>query len=231
MQDLSHFLGSGVRAFFTDTSVSFEWSDMSFGLNEVQSDYLRSLNVDPQMVVHIHQVHGGRVLDIDAAYIEDGLIVDADAVITSDPAVVLTIRTADCVPVFLCDEQTRSIGLVHAGWRGTADDIIASAFVSMRAACHSSPEKVKAVLGPSIRSCCYQVGQEFCEIFPDHVAPRDGNWFLDLQGACRAKLLEQGILDQNIFDVNDCTCCSKELFSYRRQKETAGRHLSVLQLA
>ncbi len=230
MKDLNHFLGSGVKAAFTDTSVDFQRLDMAFGLTELQSDHLRSLNFDPERVAHIHQIHSNRVLDIDEAYIEDGLIVDADAVVTADPAVVLTIRTADCVPIFLYDQRARAIGLVHAGWRGAADDIIGNAVLAMKKVCHASPENIKAVLGPSIHKCCYQVGQEFCAIFPEYVMPQEGNWFLDLQAACRKKLLEQGILGAQILDVEECTCCCEKFFSYRRQKDQAGRHLSVMQM-
>ncbi len=230
MKDLSHFLGSGVKAFFTDASVDFQRHEKSLVLTEDQSSYLRSLSMDPRRVAHIHQVHGDGVLMVDEAYVREGCVVDADAVVTSDPSLILTIRTADCVPVFLYDEKAGAIGLAHAGWRSAAENIIAKTIGMMSKKLGASTGSMKAALGPSIRSCCYQVGQEFCGIFPEHVIPQNGNWYLDLQGACRMKLLREGVLEENILDASCCTCCSKDLFSYRRQKEKAGRHLSILQL-
>ncbi|HRZ40913.1 MAG TPA: peptidoglycan editing factor PgeF [Candidatus Omnitrophota bacterium] len=230
MKDLSYFLGPEVKAFFTDVSVDFNRPEKSVVLTEDQSSYLRFLNMDPRRVAHIHQVHGDGVLTVDAAYVDEGVVADADAVITSDPSLILTIRTADCVPVFLYDKKAGAIGLAHAGWRSAADDIIAKTIEMMRKKFGASAGGMKAALGPSIRSCCYQVGQEFCGIFPEYVIPQNGNWYLDLQGACRMKLLREGVLEENILDVGRCTCCSEDLFSYRRQKEKAGRHLSILRL-
>jgi len=88
-----------------------------------------------------------------------------DGLITAEPGILLTVRIADCLPVLLVDPQRRVVAAVHAGWRGALGRIIEKAVGDMRRAFGSDPQKLIAALGPSIRACCYQVGQEVVESF------------------------------------------------------------------
>ncbi len=89
----------------------------------------------------------------------------ADGLMTAEPGVLLTIRIADCLPVLLVDPQRRVVAAVHAGWRGALDRVIEKAVGDMRRAFGSDPGKLIAALGPSIRACCYDVGDEVVEAF------------------------------------------------------------------
>jgi polyphenol oxidase len=93
-----------------------------------------------------------------------------DALLTDDPGVLLAVRTADCLPVLLADGQRKAVAAVHAGWRGALACIVEKAVGEMRRWFGSQPQDLQAVLGPSIRACCYEVGQEvvdaFCGRFP-----------------------------------------------------------------
>jgi hypothetical protein len=88
-----------------------------------------------------------------------------DGLMTAEPGILLTIRIADCLPVLLVDPRKRVVAAVHAGWRGALARVMEKAVGDMRRAFASDPQNVIAALGPSIRACCYEVGQEVVESF------------------------------------------------------------------
>ena len=88
-----------------------------------------------------------------------------DALVTDQPGILLSVRTADCVPFLLVDPARRAIAAVHAGWRGSLQRIAEKTVGEMRRAFHSQPEELLAAIGPSVRACCYEVGQEVVEAF------------------------------------------------------------------
>jgi hypothetical protein len=83
-----------------------------------------------------------------------------DGLITDTPGLVLAVLTADCLPVIMVDRKRRAIGVFHAGWRGTVKRIVEKGVGEMRRYFGSDPANIVAAIGPGIRSCCYQVGEE-----------------------------------------------------------------------
>lgn len=96
-----------------------------------------------------------------------------DALITAEPGILLTIRIADCLPVLLVDPKQRVVAAVHAGWRGALERVIEKAVGDMRSVFGSDPQQLIAALGPSIRACCYEVGEEVVEAFHGKFAAAD----------------------------------------------------------
>ncbi len=88
-----------------------------------------------------------------------------DGLITAEPGVLLTIRIADCLPALLVDPRERVVAAIHAGWRGALARVIEKGVGDMRRAFGSDPQDLIAVLGPSIRACCFEVGEEVVEAF------------------------------------------------------------------
>ena len=86
-----------------------------------------------------------------------------DAVVTSRRDVLIGIKVADCVPVLIFDTVRKAIGAVHAGWRGTADGILKNAVSVMLDRFCSSPSNLLVAIGPSIKKCCYCVGNDVVE--------------------------------------------------------------------
>jgi hypothetical protein len=107
-----------------------------------------------------HQVLGDAPLEL-----APDTLPAADGLITAEPGVLLTVRIADCLPVLLVDPQQRVVAAVHAGWRGALARVIEKAMGDMRREFGSDPQHVIAALGPSIRACCYEVGEEVVEAF------------------------------------------------------------------
>jgi polyphenol oxidase len=110
-----------------------------------------------------------------------------DALVTDQAGILLSVRTADCVPLLLVDPARRAIAAVHAGWRGSLERIAEKTVGEMRRAFHSQPEELLAAIGPSIRACCYEVGQEVVEAFRGSFSRSEGYFKeLPLNDAARA---------------------------------------------
>jgi YfiH family protein len=181
-----------------------------------------------------------------------------DASATNRPGLLLTVQTADCVPILLLDPQKRAVAAIHAGWKGTLARITEKAVGRLRLEFGSKPADLLAALGPAIGPCCYEVGADFVTKFTAQFAdaseyfdePRTGeepnplqwlsmappghqppprNVHLDLPKANRAQLLAAGLRPQNIFPSGLCTACHSDLFfSHRREGALSGRLVSVI---
>lgn len=88
-----------------------------------------------------------------------------DALLTRQPGILLSVRTADCLPVLVVDLRRRAVAAVHAGWRGALERIVEKSVGEMRRAFGSRPQDLLAAIGPSIRACCYEVGPEVVDAF------------------------------------------------------------------
>ena len=88
-----------------------------------------------------------------------------DGLITTTPEILLGIQTADCLPVILVDTKKRAVGVFHAGWRGTAKRIVEKGVGEMHRYFGSMPRDIKAAIGPGVRNCCYEVGEDVKHVF------------------------------------------------------------------
>jgi YfiH family protein len=150
---------------------------------------------------------------------EPGLAGEADALVTAEPDLCLSVAVADCVPVALVGE--REVGMVHSGWRGTL------AGVSGKAARELEGSGIRAYIGPSIRRCCYEVSGDLAEKFAAEFG--DGvvsGRYLSLQDAIRIDLEAAGV---EVHDLGLCSGCRPDLFySHRMQKPLTGRNLASI---
>jgi len=108
-------------------------------------------------LVQMKQVHSALVYRVETAQAKP---LAGDGLITGTAALAVAVKTADCVPVLLVDARNRVIGAFHAGWRGTVARVVEKGVGEMRRHFGSVPRNLRAVIGPSIRRCCYQVGPE-----------------------------------------------------------------------
>jgi len=151
-----------------------------------------------------------------------------DALVTADPGLWLAIYAADCVPVLVLDAATPAIAAVHAGWRGTAAGVVPAALDRMRTTFGTAAAQCRAVLGPAIGECCYEVdapvarAMEGAAWWPEAARPTGpGRWHLDLRTAIRRQLLDLGVPADHVTIVPHCTACRADLFfSYRRDRVT-----------
>lgn len=116
-------------------------------------------------LVTLKQIHSSHIVMIEKGWKRLPAPIVADGAITDLPGALLSIQTADCVPVLLYDREHGAIGAFHAGWRGTAKRIVEKGVGMMRLRFGSDPAKLRAAIGPCIGPCCYAVGDEVIDAF------------------------------------------------------------------
>ena len=164
---------------------------------------------------------------------------DIDGLVTNEPGIVLCTSFADCVPLYFVDPVKKAIGLAHSGWRGTVGHMGACMVKRMVEEYGSDPENIIAVIGPSICSDCYEIGEDVAwqvrEAFPEGKVllpgKAEGKYQLDLWEANRQVLLHAGILQEHLEITDVCTCCNSDLlFSHRASHGQRGNLCALLEL-
>jgi YfiH family protein len=229
---LKNFFSDQVKAVFTDATADFALPPQALGLSQEQKEVLwEKYQIDADKVFTIRQVHSNKVLTISKEDIpQQGLIPQADGIVTNIAGIVLSVRTADCLPVFLYDSQKKCIALVHAGWKSSAQKIVEQAILALNQNYGSCASDLRVAFGPAIGKCCYGVGPEFKKVFPNETSCLGGQWHLDLSLVNTNQLLAMGVQPEHILLSSKCTVCDAGLFSYRRDKEQSGRHLSMMMI-
>jgi polyphenol oxidase len=235
-------------------NLGFTDSDLREAVEANRAAFFEALGMDGFSVIRLRQSHSDRI-----ALIESGRTlpsaIEADAAVTRVPQVILTVLTADCVPLLIVDPGSRTLGVVHAGWRGTAREIAAKTVATLLRHGSGSASQLRAAVGPSIRPCCYEVGVEVLRSFQkelrgadryfasllsgrDPVRPDRGlvdprgpgeKFSLDLIAANRDQLVEAGLQPENISISPTCTGCHPDLFfSYRKENGRTGRMMAAM---
>ncbi len=175
-------------------------------------------------VRRVTQVHGARVVHLDDA----SLAVEADAILSTVPGAVVAVRVADCVPVLLA--APGGVAAIHAGWRGTAADIVRAGLDALLRATGARPADVRAAVGPCICGACYEVGDDVLRGV-GAVAPGDswrvGERNVDLAEANAAILRAEGVA---VDVLGLCTRCTPGFWSYRRDGAAGGRQVGAIRL-
>lgn len=183
---------------------------------------LSSLGVEGcKSLAWVRQVHGSAVLPATS-----GLSGEGDGVWSRQPALAVSVVTADCVPILIGGSGV--VAAVHAGWRGIEAGIVGEALSRLEA----DPAGLTAWIGPAIGLCCYEVGEDVAARIEAAVGGRwsspgpRGRPHLDLVGAVTAQLRRAGL--DSIRGVSACTRCQVgRLASYRRDGQGAGRNIAL----
>lgn len=184
-----------------------------------KSDFLHG-NIEH--LILLSQVHGARAL-INPSGGESG-----DAMFIKDSSGYPCVKVADCLPVGII--TSTGSGMIHAGWRGLSEGIIPAFFKLLR----DTENIIAAVLGPCICGSCYEVGLEVFNAVRKTVGKEEDIYgrsdkYLDLKKVAVLQLLNHNISGERIFSVPVCTFCgNRQLHSYRRNGQTAGRNLCWL---
>ncbi|HHB94384.1 MAG TPA: peptidoglycan editing factor PgeF [Campylobacterales bacterium] len=162
----------------------------------------------------------------------DSAIDDCDALISNQKGVILTILTADCVPILLFDTKQKIISAIHAGWRGTEQQIVIKTIKKMEQEFNSNPKDILAGIAPSIGRCCYEVDWGVAQHFQEYDNAFDrveDKYMLDLPHINRLQLIKVGVREKNIELSSICTACEVDnYFSYRKEKGCSGRFMSMI---
>ncbi len=188
-------------------------TDGSFALDE-PGERLdeRRRTVTPHPVTWLTQVHGAAVVGADRTCRVNGAT--ADAVVTAEPGVALSVITADCAPVLLATPH--AVAAVHAGWKGLLAGVVPAAVETLLG---NGDGPVSAWLGPCIRARCYEFGADDLDavaaVLGDEVRSHTawGTPSLDVTAAVTASLRQAGV--DRLVDTGVCTACSPVHFSHR----------------
>ena len=210
---------------FQGLNVSFRVGDDAANVKENRALIARGLGLEPAACARPEQVHGNLVLKADAP----GDYPRADGLVSSNPGVWLSVHVADCVPVFVFAHDLGSIGLAHAGRKGTAAGITTNLINVFRSSFQCSASQMVLAMGPSVGRCCYELDAETASrLRADCVVERRGRLFFDLWKANRLQALEAGIPEGNVVMPPACTSCRADLFfSHRAHKGTTGRQMAI----
>ncbi len=172
-----------------------------------------AIGVDASGLTIVRQVHGNRVLDASHAAASS----EADALFSDDVDVALAVLVADCIPLLLADEGSSRFAVVHAGWRGLHEGVIAATLARFEDA-----KNVIAFLGPSISQEGYQVGPEVATLFADVagavIADDDDRSRLDLREVATAQLRRLGVRDGHVLRSQQVTDGGEMFFSDRAHR-------------
>jgi len=156
------------------------------------------------------QVHGADVVEA-----SPDAVVEADGQVTAEHGVAAMALTADCLPIALV--ATEGVGMLHAGWRGLANGVIANGVDALRAL---GARGIAAAIGPGAGPCCYEVGDEVRAAFGTTGRT------VDLKAIARDRLEQAGVAV-----VHDCGLCTmhdpQRFFSHRRDGGVTGRQAGV----
>ena len=189
-----------------------------------------------QAVHALRQVHGNDVQVLRGVSRPDAPAT-GDALVTRIPRTAVAIKAADCVPVLLADPVSGAVAGAHAGWRGTLARVVEAAARTLAAETGAPPSRLRAVIGPAIRACCFEVGPEVVAAFREQEHDVDrftvrlraaGRPHLDLALANRLQLRTAGLPEDAIEDTGLCTRCQPAFHSYRREGPGVGRNWSVV---
>ncbi|MEP6717300.1 MAG: peptidoglycan editing factor PgeF [Terriglobia bacterium] len=173
--------------------------------------------VYPPGIHTVKQIHSAIVLEAPDSH-------EGDALISREPGRLIGVKTADCVPILLACPTTHAVAAIHAGWRGTAQNIVAAAVAGLRYRYGTAPEDLHAAIGPSIGRCCYEVSSDVAHRFAPWVTETD---HLDLPAINQIQLENAGV--RSLWKADECTFCRADrYYSFRRDKEQAGRMLSFI---
>ncbi len=254
-------LGKNIAAFTGDREIARhpkQICELAAEAMNIRDESEGTLTQRDIKVVRPHQVHGTETVLIDRRYfhlpqtVKDMLVEGKDAIMTQKKYVVVGVSTADCIPVIVYDPEHHAAIAIHAGWRGTVNNIIRRALKKLHYAFKADRSKCRAVIGPGIGYDSFEVGQEVYDKFaaaglvddavaklmPDMHPSEDDpepamKWHLDLKEIIRRQLMDNELLAENITVSSIDTYTDERFYSARREQtgdEKCGRNFTGFML-
>lgn len=210
---------SGLHAFFSHSPVNVAFHAGRDSKEDVLKN--RSTLISPlklESLAYLNQIHGNSIIEAKSG----GFLGDGDGILITQKNIIGMIMVADCNPILLFDKQKKILILLHGGRVGLQNRIFINAIELLQKQFNSSLTDIFIYIGPSIRSCCYEVQEDIFkgEDLEKGRILKDGKLYLDLIAIIKTQLESYSIKNYTI--APQCTCCSNGFFSYRRDS-TCGR--------
>ena len=216
----------GISSGALGMNLSFNVGDDKVNVIENRRRFFGSLHIGLDELAFPMQCHSSNVRSVNMW----GGYEECDGLVTNEFGVFIAVSVADCVPVFLFDPKTRTLAGIHAGWRGTASEIVKNGVTKMASDFATDPKDIVAFIGPSAGKCCYEVEEDVAGRFGAEFVSTgaSGKRKVDLKDANRRQLLSHGVLDANIEVHEGCSIHEAALYhSHRRDGNGSGRMMAV----
>ncbi|QQS38679.1 laccase domain-containing protein [Candidatus Woesebacteria bacterium] len=222
-------------------NMSYNFGDLK-KVNENMQKFLVTCKVDGNRCSTIRLVHGTRIVEVKkpANIYDPDSLVDADAMITRVRRLFLLIKTADCLPIMLFDPKVQAVGLVHAGWKGTENEITVKTVLDMKKYYGTKPSHLVVGIGPGIRKASYEFDKDTekfstnSRVWEKYISRKGDNYLVDLFKYNIDQLVHTGVKENNIIDCKIDTAKDKRFFSHYRDVRTSdgdrGRFVTVVGL-
>lgn len=206
-------------------------------------DKKNKLNLDG--LIFLKQTHSNSGISVDANYLSNNIINNnlilfknqGDFLVTNIRNIGIGVLTADCLPIAFYDSVNHAIGVAHAGWRGTVDNIAYNTIKKMQESFGSKIGDITAYLGACAKVCCYQVQPDFLKnlenahFWQDTILKKDNLLYFDLPRFVYLQLIDIGLKPKNIcLNYNNCTICDQNFHSFRKKGQDSGRQPTIISL-
>lgn len=216
---------------YASLNLGFHTDDRPENVLENRRRFLAALGISPDRLATSHQVHGNKVL----LARQPGHYEGYDALITDQKGIFVAVGTADCTPILVYDPAREAVASIHAGWRGTAQQVAKEALLAMQKEFGTNPKDCHAYIGACIDQDNYEVDGNVARHFAAEHKREDaarGKWFVSLKGENKAQLLEVGVPEGQIEVSPYSTWAHNEdYFSHRKENGVAGRMLAAIGLS
>jgi len=183
-------------------------------------------------ILSLNQIHSKKVVVVEGA---NQNLPDADAFVTNVKNVIIGVRTADCLPLLVCDLAKKVVAAIHAGHKGLRLGIIEETWHVMQSVYGCKLDDTMWLLGPSICIDHFEVGEDFLHDYKSHFGGKavynetaQAKPHIDLKGTMKNVLMQLGVNRDQVFDTNLCTFERKDLFNSYRRDKSEGRQFSFI---
>ena len=213
---------------YVSLNLGWHTDDTDANVHENRRRLCQALQIDLAHLTGAYQVHGDQILLVHQAGYYQGY----DALICNQPNIILSVTTADCTPVLVCDIKQKAVAAIHAGWKGTSAEIVRKTIEKMQYAFDTQPRDCLAYIGSCIDECSFEVDADVGTQFESPFCIWDedrGKYLIDLKKLNQQQLLDAGVPIQQI----ECSPFSTVLhndryFSHRKEGGKTGRMLAVI---
>lgn len=164
-------------------------------------------------------------------------IAATDGLYTTEADLLLTSLYADCVPLFFVAPNHQTIGLAHAGWKGTVGQIGPAMVTRWQNDEGINPHDIHVLIGPAISGEAYEVNDVVVKAVNQclhqhderpYIAQANGRFLLDLKKLNKQLLVRSGVPEEQIYVSSICTASDERMFSHRADNGQTGRMMSVI---
>lgn len=221
-------LGGFSTAPYNSLNLGVSTQDDRSVVNRNRELFFGSLGIKMEQLAFTRQIHSANIIHVQ----NPGGYDASDALITNEKNLFLTVTAADCTPVLIFDQKKQACAAVHAGWRGTAAQIVALTLEKMKDAFHTEGKDCFAFIGACISHKHFEVGAEVAEHFDKNhktFNEEKNKFYVDLKQANFQQLLNFGVPANQVEVSEFCTVEHNEkFFSWRKENALTGRMMAVI---